>query len=412
MGWALVLALAGYPIWWLLGLELVVWPLLAAILVAELVVRPRPLRAPRGVMLWVLFIGWTVASAVVVSGADRATAWGYRTSHYVAALVVMVFLASVSHRELPTERIARAVLALWGAIVVGGILGVLLPDLSFPSVLALVLPAGVQSIDLVADSLTLQFGNTAEVLGVPRPSTLFAYTNAWAAALGVITPMALFAAGYLRTRAARAAFWALLAASIVPAVISVNRGLWLSLLITAVAAVVLLAVRGHLVAALRVVLGAVAVAVVLWVSPLGDFVRRRLFETPNLTTRENLVDAALSLTSRSPLVGWGTPVRDPFVPDSNSLSVGTHGQLWTLLVSHGVVATLLYFAFFAVVIFATRRVGARGVWLQVALVVLMVQGLFYSSVPMPLMLAAVAVGLLTRLASSPDSPHPGRTHVH
>ncbi len=402
MGWPLVLAIGAYPVWWLIGLELVVWPVVAGLLVLELIRRPQPLRAPRGVMLWVAFLMWTVASAVLLSGADRAAAWLYRTSHYAAVLVIVIFVASVSARALPTRRLAMALLSLYAAIVIGGYLGIVFTDIPFPSVLSLVLPGSIKGIGLVAESVNLEFGNTADFLGVRRPSTLFAYTNAWAAALGVTTPLALFAYRFLSTTRARAAFWLLLGSSIVPVIVSVNRGLWVSLIVTGAAGLVLLAARGHLVAAVRILLAAITAVMVVWVTPLGDFVRRRLFETPNLSTRESLLDASLALTAKSPLVGWGAPVRDELVQDSNSLSVGTHGQLWTLLVSHGAIATACYFAFFLAALIATRRVGHDGMWLQVAVIVMLIQSPFYSSVPMPLVLGGVAVGLLTRMASRPQ----------
>ena len=400
MGWPLVVGLAGYPLWWLLGLELVVWPIVALLLCLELYRHPRRLRAPRGVVLWLTFLAWTVASAAVIGDADRLAAWSYRVSHYAAALVVVVAIASMRETELPTGRLARAVLALWVAVVIGGFIGILVPDVEFDSLLALLVPAGMSLPTLVTDSLTLQFGNTAEFLGAPRPSTLFAYTNSWAAALGVITPLAVFSLRYVRSPGWRLSGWVLMVASLIPAVVSLNRGLWVSLVVAAAAGALLLAVYGHLRGLISLLAASLMVGAVVWLTPLQGIIQRRLFETPNLSTRTSLASASVDLARESPLVGFGSPVEETLLQNSNSVSVGTHGQLWTLLVSHGVIAVLLYVGFFVAVLWYTRHVGLRGVWLQVTIVVLLVQAPFYSSVPLPLILGAVAVGLLTRLSQA------------
>ena len=58
------------------------------------------------------------------------------------------------------------------------------------------------------------------------------------------------------------------------------------------------------------------------------------------------------------MLGFGTPVADEYLADSNSVSVGTHGQLWTLLVSNGYVATGLYLLFLVVVLVLCASLAA------------------------------------------------------
>jgi hypothetical protein len=197
-------------------------------------------------------------------------------------------------------------------------------------------------------------------------------------------------------------------ASLIPAVVSLNRGLWVSLVVAAAAGALLLAIYGHLRGLISLLAATLMVGAVVWFTPLQGIIERRLFETPNLSTRTSLASASVDLAQESPLVGFGSPVEETLLRDSNSVSVGTHGQLWTLLVSHGVIAAVLYVGFFVAVLGYTRRVGLPGVWLQVTVVVLLVQAPFYSSVPLPLILGAIAVGLLTRLSQF-DETNRGNT---
>lgn len=402
MGWPLVAGLIGYPIAWLLGLELVIWPAVAGLLLLGLLRNPRPLVGPRGIALWIAFLVWNIASLPLLTELDRVAAWAFRFSHYFGALIVIVAIASTSEEELPRRRIARAIVVMWSYVVIGGYLGILLPGVDFPSVGAVVLPEGVTSIQFIRDSVILSFGAEQGFAGGVRPSTLFAYTNDWAAVLGVLTPMAVYAQRYLSARWSRITFWVLAAASFVPMVLSVNRGLWVSLAVVVVVGTVLLALHGHVRAVLSIGAVVLVAMMALVLTPLWSAVQTRLFDAGarNLTTRESLVSAALETSARSPLLGYGAPVSDPYLANANDVSVGTHGQLWTLMVSTGFVAAGLYVLFFLAVLWATRGSGQRGVWLQVAVVVLLTQAFFYSATPMPITLGAISVGLLVREATS------------
>lgn len=406
VGLPLLIAIVSYPLAWLVGLELVVWPLVASLCVIGLIVRPRRIRTPRGTLLLAAFIAWAAASAALIPNVERLLAWGYRTSHYVAALIIIVFIVSTTERELPTARLGRAVVWLWGAVVIGGLVGLAWPDVTFPSLLALVLPVN-QMPQFVADSMILGFGASKEWLGAIRPATFFAYTNTWAATLGLLTPLAFYGRQHLRRRWSRNAFVVLFIISLVPAVMSANRGLWVSLVLLAVGAAAVLVATGHVVRALSA-LGALAlVGLVVRVSPLWTLIEQRLFVNQNLAVREDLVGSAIGLAARSPVLGYGTPTR---LDLQSGPAVGTHGQYWTIAVSHGFVALALYVSFFVVVLWYTRRAGLQATWLRVTIIVLLAQGFFYSAIPMPVVVAGIATALLVREARPEHGP-PRRTPV-
>ena len=392
-GWLLPAAFVTYPLWWAVGLPFLAFPVMSTALLLTL--RGRfTFSAPRWSGLWLLFLAWTVVTTVtILDQPDRLVAWMFRELSYVAAFLFLVAMTTLGVR-LSTARVARALYVFWALVVLGGVFSLAVPDLVFTSPLAHLLPPAAQSHPMIADMLRPSFSDTSFVYGVPRPSFLFQYTNEWAAALGVLTPAALYARRHLRTLWARRMFWVILAVSVVPIVVSVNRGLWVSLAAAALFVAVQSGLHGR-VGILLGLIGSVAVAGAAAIyTPLATVIATRL-SIENLTTRQTLIGGALDYASRSPVIGYGAPVQTQ-LDNTHGLSVGTHGQLWTLLVSHGVPGVAFYVLFFLAALVALRRVPAHGWWLQAAVVVLLVQLPFYNAVGVPLAVAMLCVGLLLR----------------
>jgi O-antigen ligase len=186
----------------------------------------------------------------------------------------------------------------------------------------------------------------------------------------------------------------LLAFSIVPIIVSVNRGLWISIVV----ALAVVAVRAGIAAHIRTTITALIVAfgagAVILLTPLSGVISNRLGHA-NVSTRETLVSGAFALTRQSPLFGFGAP-QTVNVANTNDVSVGTHGQFYTLLVSHGIPGTAFYVAFFLVALYITRRVQGPAVWAWAAVVVSLVQLAFYNSIPVPLVLAMMAIACCLR----------------
>lgn len=409
-GMSLLVVLVGYPVLWALGVQVAAWPAVAVLLGVWLVARRGDLVVPRGFGLWLLFLGWTVVSALALEGFDRYFAWGFRETLYLSATVVLVFLVNAPSRLLPSRLLALSVLALWAATVLTGLVGVLVPDLSFRSLAEMVLPSELTDVQFVRDQIHPDFGNSTELLGVSRPSALYSYTNSWGAVLGVLVPFAVYSKRHLRSPWAHAAFWVVLAVSVVPIVVSVNRGLWVSIVVACLFIAVRGAMAGRPAVLAGVLLSAAGAAAVVYLSPLWDVLQHRL-DTPNTGTRETLVGASFELASRSPIIGYGAPVTVTTIADTNDVSIGTHGQLWTLLVSHGYPGVAFYFGFFLVTLVVTWKLAPHAWWLQATIVVFLIQSPFYNALPVPLVLAMMAVALclrengLHRSATGARTPH-------
>jgi len=215
------------PLWWVLGLGSFVWQIAAFFLILALCMRSA-LVVPRAFGIWVLFLMCVGLSAMQ---ADSAPLFAYRASVYVAMTVVFLYVFNASEEALPSRSIVNALALYWAIVVVGGWAGVVYPGLSFHSPMERVLPHALVANDFVHDLVHVRFAQVHTFLGHPvgRPSALFSFTNAWGAMVALLTPFAIAALTQARTVLRRRVIEALLVASLVPIVVSLNRGLWLSL---------------------------------------------------------------------------------------------------------------------------------------------------------------------------------------
>ncbi len=392
--WAFVAMFAGIPVWWALGLSGFIWPLLAFPMAAWLAFQPR-LRYPAGFGLWLLFLVFVLASGVGIDGPARLASYLYRAALYGSATVVLLFVYNVSEARLPTGRVARSIAVVWAATVAGGFAGLLLPTVEFSSLTQLVLPQSITSVPFVRSFVRPGFAETTVLLGypVPRPRAPFNYTNQWGANLALLTPFLFFFLAHARRRATRLLAVALLVLSVIPIVVSLNRGLWLSLGVGVLYVALRLGLRGDL-RALSAVVAFIAVLIALLVaSPLGGLVSDR-FDNPNTEGRAGLYQEAVDVVRDSPVVGFGAPLRGE--DTSGGPSVGTHGQFWTVLVSQGVVGAGLYVAWLLRLLTATARARQERLWLHAVVLVAIVQLPFYAGLPAQLHLVMVAVAVVLR----------------
>jgi len=398
-GLPLVAVFWGYPVLWLMGVQVAAWPLVAVLLVVWTLAHRSRVLVPRGFGVWALFLGWTVVSSVTLGSPDRIVAWGYREMLYLAATGILVFLVNATEADLSTRAIGRMLIALWVATVIGGVIGIAAPSLQITSLAGIVLPNSISSIPFVADQITPRFGEEAQFLQTVRPAALYGYTNSWGAALAMLTPLALYARRFLVSPLARTLFWVLVAVSLIPIVVSVNRGLWIGLAVAALTVAIRAAVARRPGPLLGVVGAATTLGLTVWFSPLRAVIEARL-NRPNTGTRETLAASSLELVARSPVLGYGAPVSVEALDNSNDVSVGTHGQLWTLLVSHGVPGATFYFAFLVFALYVTWRIPARAWWAQASIVVFATQAPFYNAIPVPMVLTMVAIAICLRERAS------------
>ena len=193
-------------------------------------------------------------------------------------------------------------------------------------------------------------------------------------------------------------------------IISVNRGLWISLLIGAIYVAVRRASSGQLLLAIRLVLILTFAFSIALVSPLGELIGGRTTSSHSLNARGDIYADVIEAVPESPIVGFGAPVANP---DPNRPAIGTHGMFWTALFSQGIPGAILYVGFWLGMAIRTGR-GIRNqeqLWLHLAVASALPTMFFYDHLPaaLPLMMIAAAVLLRDRRRTSAEASTPTRS---
>ncbi|AZI57352.1 hypothetical protein EH165_03435 [Nakamurella antarctica] len=393
--WPLALPLAGYPLWWVLGLGDMIWPV-TAILMSFYLLRGRSVRVPRGLGIWLLFIICMVASVIEIDSFPRLIGFVYRAALYLAATVVFIYVYNA--RAAVTVQYAAGVLtSFWLVITAGGYLGVFAPLLSFKTPLAFILPQSLLTNDLVREMAfrrVTQFNPESYFMFDPRPSAPFLYTNAWGNAYSILTPIVI---AYMFAVRGTWKFWWLLAAlplSLVPAFLTLNRGMFVGLGVAAL----YIAIRSVAVGRFRVISGllglGVLVGLAFLVLPISERLTQRLDTSSTTADRASLYGETLARSLESPIFGYGAP--RPSV-SAGIPSAGTQGQLWMVLFSHGFPAAAFFVGALIWAVVRTRRHHSGiGLAMNTAIVVSLVEIVFYGIIGTGLCIVMICAGVLIR----------------
>jgi polysaccharide biosynthesis protein PslJ len=386
------------PLWWFAGLGNFVWQVVAFFLLLALFMR-RTVVVPRQFGIWLVFLIWVLLSGTQV---DSVTSFAYRLSVYGSMTVVFLYVFNSSEERLPSRTIVNALALYWAIIVVGGFAGILFPSISFHSPIERILPHDLVANDFVHDLVHVRFAQVHTFLGHPvgRPSALFPFTNSWGAMFALLMPFAIAALSHTKTFLRRRMLQTLLVVSVVPVVVSLNRGLWLSLILGLAYAVVRAAVRAELRAVAGLLVGVAAAAIMLFATPLGSLVSERLANPHSNERRLALYEEAIERTRDSPLIGFGTP--QPSMENPNAPQVGTHGQIFFVLVSHGIPGLVLFLLWFVMTFFRGARATSDVFWAHVAILIFLIQAPFYMlSTPHAFVLMIAAALIWRDAAGSP-----------
>lgn len=419
-GWPLFVLFGAFPLWWLAGFG-VLGVMVAAVPMAYHLLRLRDIRVPPGFALWLFFLLWATAGATVlwvqpsgtapVAGVGRLVPFGFALCWYLIATVVLLYVGNFTSADLPDHRLHRLLGWMLMLTVVGGYVGYLAPYLPVRSLLELVLPARLQDINFL--SLLIR-NNVAQVqdigINVTRPAAPYVYANDWGANFGLLLPFFVLAwtgatAGWRRRVFPIAALLA-----VPPIIFSLNRGLWLGLIVVAVFVAVRLAVQGRLGALANVVVAGVVLGGLVVATPLGDLVTARLDNQHSNAGRSQLASRAVEAAlDESPFLGFGgsREVAGNFYsiaggdsdvcPGCSTPQLGTQGHLWLLIFGHGVVGAALFLGFLGRRLVAGLRDPGRDATALCAVVVFYLTVMFvYDLLLLPSVFLMVALALLWR----------------
>ena len=428
--WPLTVLLVGFPLWWALGMSAFM-PLIVAVPMLLQVLRRHPIRVPDGFGWWLVFLACVVLSvtmlfvdapgAVPGGGPSRLIVFTYRVLWYLACAIVLLWVVNLDEAALPTRRVIRLMSWMFIVTVMGGLLGVLVPNLEFTSPVEALLPGALRSNNFVRSLVHPQSAAVQSILGTesPRPIAPFSFANSWGANVSMFLPF--FLVGWLGKEAGwrRSAAPVVLVLASVPIVLSLNRGLWLSLALGVVYYVLRLVMTGRVLAIVGAAAVVVIASVTFLVSPLGDMVSNRL-ETPHSNDRrgELLTDTVVSTAIGSPVLGFGSTrdVQGSFAsiaggsrPDCSACSVpplGTQGQIWLVIFAQGFVGLGAFAAFYLSQLARHWRSRTTVESVGVCLLLFFVLQLFvYDTLGMPMYTLMIAIGLMwrERTAIAPQS---------
>lgn len=398
--WPLAILLGAYPLWWALGAADFAWIIFGAVMLLYLG-RAEAVRVPRGFGIWLSFIAWMVLTATQVDTAARLLGFSYRALIYLAGTIIFVYVYNA--RKRLTERLILGALTLfWVFTVLGGYLGLLFPTTVIRTPLGSLLPGALLNNELVHQMVVrrlAQYNPDGWFEVPPRPSAPFLYTNNWGNVYSLLLPFVIL---YLIRSRGERRFWlilALLPASLVPAVATMNRGMFLGLGVAAVYLAFRYLLLGKPKALLAIMVGGIIGVGIVSQTAVGDGLEARVENTSTTEDRWEVYMQTIAAVEESPLLGMGAPRPSPTDPDLPP--VGTHGQFWIVLHSHGVPGMLLFMGWLAAAFtLSLKRRDTIGLVANAGILVAILETFYYGLLPTGLMMVMIVAALALRPSDS------------
>jgi len=182
---------------------------------------------------------------------------------------------------------------------------------------------------------------------------------------------------------------------LVPIVISANRGLWVGLAVGLVYAAMRVALRGNARALVAIVGFLALIGAGVLLTPLDRYLTDRLAHQHSNERRESLADQAVAGALERPLLGFGGPRESSETP--NAPDIGTHGQVYLVMFSHGVPGLAFFLGWWLWVLWISRRAPTGPpLWCHVMLLVGVLEFLYYDMMPTQLHLMMVVAAVVWR----------------
>jgi hypothetical protein len=150
--WPITALLAGYPLWWALGVADFMWIILAVPMAARMLAwhrtGSRKIRVPGGFGIWLLFLVWVLAGALMLpltapgtldsAISHRLISFGIRAGSYGGVTVLLLYAGNLTEREFARRRLAW----LLGLVALAGVLVLLLSFVYMFTYVAVIAPLG------------------------------------------------------------------------------------------------------------------------------------------------------------------------------------------------------------------------------------------------------------------------------
>jgi polysaccharide biosynthesis protein PslJ len=403
--WPLVVLFVAFPVWWVLGVSAFTWSIVPIFMLTALIWRERT-RAPVAFFLWMAFVSWVLLSGLQLDSGTKIITFCYRLTLYAGAGVLFLYVYNLPRSGRLDVKVLRILTIFWMFVVIGGYAGIVVGAHTFTPPFGYLLPPGLRDQPFVRELVQPVFAEVETFLGypIPRPAAPFAYTNNWGGNIAILTPVAFAAMAAAGPGPRRKVIVGFLIASLVPMIVSLNRGMFLSLGLGLIYVAVRLAIRGRL-GTLASLLGMIALlAIVVVLTPLSHLVDANISSTHGRSnaTRASVAQQSIAGANQSPVFGNGEP--RAVTGQGGTPPIGSQGQLWMTLYSNGYPATAFFIVFFLAVLWQTRRVhGTAGLWLHTVPLIALAQITVYGWLPVELQVVMVATALAYRRCWHPAS---------
>ncbi|MDO5670282.1 MAG: O-antigen ligase family protein [Corynebacterium sp.] len=395
LGGALVLLpFSAYVLWWVLGVGDFIW-IIAGLLIVASWLGTRGLRIPPVVILWVLFLAWAGVSLAMNDSPGRIVGSVYRLLLYTSAGILLVHTFN-ARRALPLHRVTGAMVWFLAGMTLAGYLAMAFPLAVIRTPMSWIMPRGLASNQLIDEMIVRRMAHwnpEAWIEQALRPVAPFLYANTWGNIYSLVLPLALLHLWLCWGTRYRWPTLLVILASTVPALSTLNRGMFIGLGVVLAWVLFQALLRGRI---FLVVGGAVAglAGAALWaVSPLGQALENRVETTDSTVDRAQLYRSTFEAVLQSPLFGYGSPrpAEEPWLP-----SLGTQGQFWTVLYSHGFIGAALFTGFLlGAFLLVIRRRDVVGSVLGGLILATLVETVFYGMMT-GIMVSMVVVALALR----------------
>lgn len=393
--WPLFLMFGLLPLWWVLGAWYLIWPVFGLLLAAILLTRGKML-VPTGTPFWLAFLALVGLSATMIDRPTGYLTFGLRYGYMITAFMVGLYVYNLVREGVSWERVTRPLCIFWLSMVALGWLGVLMPTFTATSLVEAALPASISGERLIRSLTHLHF-TEFNALGrnpIFRPAAPYAYTNNWGTGFSIFVPFVLAYLTSVRRGVMRVLLLVSLPLAVVPAFLTLNRGMFIGL----GTGLGYLAIRALIRGQVKLVLPIFALVVVGWVIqliiPVGQLIESRTSTTDSTRDRFDIYAQTLEWVAQSPFLGYG--VSSTVDTTYAAEPLGTQGQVWQLMFSHGVPALICFFLLMFVV---ARRLAAAvtpaGQWLSTIPVIAVVITPFYGYTDpnMAVMFFGISLGL-------------------
>ncbi|GHJ08924.1 hypothetical protein TPA0907_32910 [Micromonospora humidisoli] len=393
--WPLLAMFGLVPLWWMLGGFYLGWSAFGVVLLGLMVTRGR-VALPAGTACWLVLLALVLLSFTRL---DRATAYltsGLRFGFMLTALIVCVYVYNLVRDGVPWEQVLRPLGWYWLGVVALGWLAVLAPRFQLTTPVEMLLPGGMSGERFIQALTHVRANEFNPVSRAPiyRTAAPYPYTNNWGTAYALLVPCVLAYLTSVRTGKFRVALLVSLPLSMVPAFMTLNRGMFLGL----GAGLAYLGLRALVRGNAKLIASIGGLVLLVWVVslvvPVQELIDNRVSSTDTNVDRMDLYVRTLQAVERSPLLGYGAPNSVDTTLAEEPL--GTQGMIWQVLYSHGIPALVAFLAWLALI--AKRLAGAvspAGQWLStipvIALVVIPVYA--YIDPNMSVIFFAVGAGL-------------------